>query len=210
MPTSLRHIFLLFCTASLAGCAATSEALTYGSEEAAWKKARDEAKVKVTQKQYAEAVPLYIEAVNHARKVESLNPYNCATTLIDQADNYMKLGKPAEATAAYQAARDLTNRILANKESSLLYTKMQRYEELRTCLGLGRIYRQSKDYKKAAAEFELALNSPNAHAMKSYTLFHELQREYADMLDESGTDPEKAKKLRDDEVQNRDGLLDGL
>lgn len=202
-------VSLAFSALLLAGCG--NSALTYGTEENAWKAARDKGRAAAKQADYKQAQEQYEIAVTHARHVEQTNPGHLTETLMDLADVYLQQGKRQQAIENYQAALKASDQMLNGNTAaaSELYKRVGTLCKLRSLMSLGKLYAEDKDYAKATEMFETGLT---AHS-RLLPAVCDLKREYAEVLDAKDNpkrDPERAKTLRREAHQSSDGYFDDL
>lgn len=207
---ALTALILLAASAALSGCA-DSIAFTYRGEESAWKEARSEAREALLHKDYATAETKYAQAAEHARHLQSTNPHHYVETLFDLACTQEKAGETAKAKQTFQdmlAACDELDKY-ANTNTSELYRRVAILSRANAWLELGNIAKQEKDYAGAESCYKQGLQISSVRA-SNFPKVGTLKREYADLLEKEGKEPETAKRLRDEATQAGEGILEGL
>ena len=184
-------------------------ALTYGSEESAWTKARTAAKRLEAAGQLKESEAEFLIAVKHARNVQATNPGHLAETLLDLAEVYQRQGKLEPAKKEYLAAIGIATEMLSHPQGSELYKGLARLSQTQAYTALGKLYTEQKDYKAATATFEAGLKM-DGYRSTIYPAVAELKRAYADMLDQEGHRPELAKQMRQQANDAAEGMFGDL
>lgn len=192
----------------LSGCGSTI-AFTYGSEEGAWKQARDAATEAATKGNNVLAEQQYEVAAKHARHIESTNPHHLAETLQQLGAAYIRTGKLDQALATYQEALRICLGMSDNPEASELYKRIGRLGEAKCHLAIARIFIAQKKNDQAKAAFEDGLKI-KAYRSSIFPLMAELKLSYADFLDKLGERPEKSKELREQAHDVNENYLEGL